>query len=335
LSARSNAPEGSLEELMEELEESQATEEGLREEAERAWQEGERLRAEVHDQERLLESECWRGYATHRDLVQAHQELRAHKERVKELQAAAPLKERELLSAHAELHALRSRCEQLERSGGADPTEGPEQQRADALRWLLEPAPARVEFARAARELLPKLEERVQGTRRLVRRSKSERFDQRRGLENDLRTANRAQDRAEATGFQPLQFEQKSKRATLRLQAFNQNLELELTTLERGLTEEEDLHSWLLHELGETSQATAESEESGAALELELEHAKLKARYEEELETRQRIEREAMQAILAAEHEQSELTQQLAQAQEHAAARLRLEERVRELEGKQ
>jgi len=86
--ARSQSTRESLEEQLAELSDAPAREEtpsppyspeelaALRLRAEAAEREQARLEAEIHDLERLLESETWRGLATHRDLVRAHQRLR-------------------------------------------------------------------------------------------------------------------------------------------------------------------------------------------------------------------------------------------------------------------
>lgn len=329
-----DAPATDLESSVEALEEELAAREvrATRLESERA-----RLSDEVYDLGRLLESECWRGLATHRDLVRAHQSLRALEERAGT--SSGPTQEGSADQVLAE--ARRSLVAE------GPPTEGDEDDelRQQAVAWLLTQAPQRADALAESSALLPEIEESLREESEALLHMRQEFRGRRQGLLEDLLTAERAVRNATDVGVQTSELDRRARRATSRLGDFDAHLEVELRAREEARGMLEDLRLWLLWELGEHGVAKVGDSDPGEdrveALELQQSVENLTRRLEDEARQRRQLERDAMQAMEELEEDRQRLERDLTQlveahlrdSAEDEVERATAEERIDELEG--
>ena len=288
--------------------------------------ERQRLSEEVYDLGRLLESECWRGLATHRDLVKAQQRLRDLEEH------GAPI----LQSSAAERLAEARRELVAEGAGG----EADQEERQQAVHWLLEGAPQQAELLAEVTSFLPTLSARLRNAQGTLVDSRKDFQAERKSLLEELLTSERALQRAEEVGVSSDELNRKTRRATQRLGEFDSHLQVELRMLEDDMQVLEDARMWLLWELGDYSgqgeRDEVNPEDAVVVHELRHELSDLRRRHEEEIRQRRQLERDAMQAMEDLERERSRLEQELGRRkgseEQQAATRLRLEERLEELQ---
>jgi chromosome segregation ATPase len=228
--------------------------------------EKEKLANEIHDLERLLESECWRGLATHRDLAHAHQRIREFEGERRDHAGSTARGE-----AHAELAEQR-----------------------DAIEWLLKSSP-NAHFVEEAHEILPEIERRLHGTRRHLRKVRQEFKAQRQGLLESALTAERAADNAHSVGMEATELDRKRTRATERLKKFDGVLDSEIDTLEETLHATEDARLWLMRELG--SQTRDTSVEDELLLEAQDSLKRLEAKTDQAEQKAHAVERDALLAM--------------------------------------
>jgi len=267
-----------------------------------------RLSEEIYDLGRLLESECWRGLATHRDLVRAHQRLRLMEEGG--ATAAGPTQEGSAAKVLAE--ARRS----LVAEGPPD-DEGDDELRQQAVAWLLTQAPQRSDALAESSELLPEIEEQLREESEALLHMRQEFRGRRQGLLEDLLTAERAVRHATEVGVQTGELDRRARKATSRLGDFDAHLEVELRAREEARGMLEDLRLWLLWELGEHGASKVGESDPGEdrveALELQQSVADLERRLAEEERQRRQLERDAMQAMEELEEDRQRLERDLQQ----------------------
>jgi chromosome segregation ATPase len=277
-----------------------------------------KVKAEVHDLERLLESECWRGLATHRDLVHAH-------ERIREFERQAEAEREEPAAEIAEVAEVAEEAPEEVSAALAE--------QRQAIDWLVKASP-NPDFVPEAKAALPELEQAVHKSRRTLRHMRSEFQAERKSLLEGAMTAERALENARDVGMPDSQFATKSKRATERLRKFDGDLDAQLKVLEETLHEQEDARLWLMREAGGAAQLReAESEllvEAKAAI------SRIEAEVDESKRQRHDVERDAMIAMQSLEEERAGLERELGEArsygQREATQRLRLEDSVRQLQ---
>ncbi|RMG17781.1 MAG: hypothetical protein D6731_03430 [Planctomycetota bacterium] len=262
--------------------------------------ENERLRQELRDLERAHESECWRGLATHRDLVLAQQRVRDLERLLAELRSSGPAQ------ADAET-------------------------RADAARWLVESTVLDAEFAEEALEVLVDLEERIRALRREARRSRADFDAERRPLHEERSAAERALQTAQAAGVPSDGLDRKSRLATRRLQRLDEVMEASLLTQQERLARLEDLRVWLLEAVG---RAPRDGELADELEEVREDMDALSRRVVEERALRRKVEADALRALQSMESERAalevELTRERARCEHQALLVRRLERRLRE-----
>jgi hypothetical protein len=287
--------------------------------------ESRRLSEEVYDLGRLLESECWRGLATHRDLVKAHQRLREMEGGVRSVDSSA---------ARERLVEVRRELEQ----GGE-----PDEDRRQAIAWLLGASPQKNECLREVSASLPELESSLRMVHDELFATRDDFQARRKGLLEELLVSERALRRAEEVDVSRDELTRKTRRATQRLGKFDGHLQVELSILEEQAHTLEDAHRWLLWELGDFTHQGARTEDDQATeratiTSLSEELSQSNRRHDEEVRQRRQLECDAMQAMEELESErrrlEEELQTSLASDDQQAITRLRLEDRIEKLEAK-
>ena len=307
-----DVPVTGLDERLAAMEEelSEREERCVRLESERA-----RLSDEVYDLGRLLESECWRGLATHRDLVRAHQRLRSFEEGGASSAGATPEGSADQVIEEAR-RSLAAEARRSIANDGLPDEEGEEAElRQQAVAWLLTQAPQRPDALREVQALLPQVEARLRSEQEALLELRHDIQSQRQGLLEDLLTAERAVRHAESVGADSGELDRRARKATLRLGDFDAHLEVDLRSREDARQMLEDLRLWLLWERGEHGAAQVGDADPGEdrveALELRKTVIQLEERLEEENRQRRQLERDAMQAMEELEHDRQRLEQDL------------------------
>ena len=284
-----------------------------------------RLSEEVYDLGRLLESECWRGLATHRDLVRAHQSLRLLEQSGAVGGGVGPDGSADKVLAEAR--------RSLVAEGPRD--EGGNDDHQEAVAWLLTQAPQRADALAESSALLPEIEAKLRDESEALLHMRQDFRSRRKGLLEDLLTAERAVRNATDVGVETSELDRRASRATGRLGDFDAHLEVELRAREEARGMLEDLRLWLLWELGEHGVGSVSDSDPGEerveVLELRQSVQALEARVAEEERQRRELERDAMQAMEELEGDRQRLERDLEQFSEVESKLFSADERIADL----